>query len=94
MSDAVLTAIIMAAASVICQLLINRSNRIKRVAEDLEKDQKRAVQDAIKDERLENRLRSIESKLDTHNGYAEKLGEIQTDIAVIKNDIKTLYKQT
>ena len=93
MSDAVLTAIIMAAASVICQLLINRSNRIKRVAEDLEKDQKRAVQDAIKEERLENRLKSIESKLDIHNGYAEKLGEIQMDIAVIKNDIKTLYKQ-
>lgn len=93
MSDAVITAIIMAAASVICQLLINRSNRIKRVAEDLEKDQKRAVQDAIKEERLENRLKSIEGKLDVHNGYAEKLGEIQTDIAVIKNDIKTLYKQ-
>lgn len=93
MSDAVITAIIMAAASVICQLLINRSNRIKRKAEDLEKDQKRAVQDAIKEERLENRLKSIEAKLDVHNGYAEKLGEIQTDIAVIKNDIKTLYKQ-
>ncbi len=28
-----------------------------------------------------------------HNGYAEKLGSIGTDIAVIKNDIKTLYKQ-
>jgi len=28
-----------------------------------------------------------------HNGYAEKISEIQTDIAVIKNDIKTLYKQ-
>lgn len=93
MSDAVITALIMAGASIICQLLINRSNRRKQTESDIDKEQKRAVEEARKDERLENRLKSIEGKLDIHNGYAEKLGEIQTDIAVIKNDIKTLYKQ-
>ena len=51
------------------------------------------MEDAIKEQRLEFRLKSIENKLDTHNGYAEKLGDIQTDIAVIKNDIKNLYKK-
>mgnify|MGYP007070227847 FL=1 len=93
MSDTVITALIVAASSIICQLLINRSNRKKQTEDDIEKEQKRAVEQAVKDERLENRLSSIEGKLDIHNGYAEKLGEIQTDIAVIKNDIKTLYKQ-
>ena len=34
----------------------------------------------------------IEGKLDEHNGYAKLFHEISTDIAVIKNDIKTLYK--
>ena len=82
MSDAVITALIMAFASVVCQLLINRSNR-----------KQWAIDEAVKEERLENRLHGIETKLDTHNGYAEKLGSIQLDIAVIKNDIKTLYKQ-
>lgn len=82
MSDVVLAALIGAAASIIVNLItLAGQNR------------KRAVEDAVKDERLENRLKSIETKLDTHNGYAEKLGTIQTDIAVIKNDIKTLYKQ-
>lgn len=94
MSESIITAIIMALASVVCQLLINKSNREKRVKEDDEKEKNRAVEEAIKDEKLENRLASIEKKLESHNNYAERLGEIQLDIAVIKNDIKTLYKQT
>ena len=89
MSDVVLAALIGAAASIIVNLIALA-----------QQGKKRAVEDARKDERLENRLTSIEHKLETHNKYAEKLesiqkdmGEIQTDIAVIKNDIKTLYKQ-
>ena len=82
MSDVVLAALIGAVASIIVNL-ISAGNQRK----------KRAVEEAVKDERLENRLKSIEHKLDIHNGYAEKLGSISTDIAVIKNDIKTLYKQ-
>ena len=35
----------------------------------------------------------IEEKLDIHNGYAEKLTDIAKRIAVIENDIKTLYKK-
>lgn len=89
MSEVVIAALIGAAASIIVNLItiIGQNN-------------KRKTEEAVKDERLENRLKNIEGKLDTHNGYAEKLGEIQKsvsqidkDIAVIKNDIKTLYKQ-
>ena len=83
MSEVVIAALIGAAASIIVNLI------------------SMTQQSKVKDAKLEARLQSIEGKLDTHNGYAEKLGEIQksvnqinTDIAVIKNDIKTLYKQT
>lgn len=82
MSEVVIAALIGAAASIIVNL-ISVSQQSK----------KRVIEEAVKDAKLEARLQSIEGKLDTHNGYAEKLGEIQTDIAVIKNDIKTLYKQ-
>ena len=92
MTEAIITALIMAAASIICQFLINANNRKKRVAEDAEKEKERAVKDAVKDERLQNRLEGIETQLKLHNSYAERFSEIQTDIAVIKNDIKTLYK--
>lgn len=93
MSDAVLVAIITGAFAVLGQWMITRNDRKKRTEADQEKEKNRAIEDALKEERLENRLSSIENKLDVHNGYAEKLGTIQTDIAVIKNDIKTLYKK-
>lgn len=34
------------------------------------------------------RLDSLEKKVDIHNGYAAKFGDIQTDIAVIKERIE------
>lgn len=34
------------------------------------------------------RLKSLEKKVDIHNGYAQKFAETQTDIALIKKDIE------
>ena len=82
MSDAVLVAIITGACAVIGQWLISRQT-VKRKKTD----------DAVRDARLEDRLSGVERRLDEHNRYAAKFAEIQTDIAVIKNDIKTLYKE-
>lgn len=49
--------------------------------------------EAIRDAKLQMWMKGVEEKLDIHNGYAEKLGNIEKSIAVIQNDIKTLYKQ-
>lgn len=43
--------------------------------------------------RLDERLKSVEKKLDEHNKFSDKIGDIREDIAVIKNDIKTLYNR-
>lgn len=82
MSDVVLAALIGAIASIIVNLITANNQR-----------KKRAVDDAVRDANLENRLSSIEHKLDIHNGYADKLGSISTDIAVIRNEIKNLYNR-
>lgn len=82
MSDPVLIALITGLCAVAGQWLISRSQ-----------NEKRKVDDAIRDARLEDRLRSVEKKLDEHNGYAKRFGEISTDIAVIKNDIKHLREK-
>ena len=79
MSDSIITGLIAAAASVICQLII--SHRGKK---------ERSIKEAVKEQKLNDRLESIEKKLDVHNGYAEKLGGIQTSIAVIETEIKHL----
>ena len=81
MSDPVLVALITGLCAVVGQWLISRSQ-----------NEKRKVEEAIRDARLEDRLKSVEKKLDEHNGYASRFATIQTDIAVIKNDIKNLYK--
>lgn len=91
-TSAIIVALIMMVSSIVCQVLINRNNRRKRVAEDAEKEREKAVVEARKDEQLQNRLGRIEDKLDEHNGYARLFQEIKTDIAVIKNDIKNIYK--
>ena len=81
-SDAVLVAIITGVCAVIGQLFISRSQTAKR-----------KIDDAVRDARLDDRLAGVEKRLDIHNSYAEKFAEIQTDIAVIKTDIRTLYKE-
>lgn len=82
MSDAVIVAIITGGCAIFGEWLVGRGQAKAKKADD-----------AVRAARIEDRLRQVETKLDIHNGYAEKLGEIQLDIAVIKNDIKTLYKQ-
>ena len=82
MSEGVLIALITGLCAVVGQWLISRNQ-----------NEKRKVDDAVRDARLDDRLAGVERRLDLHNGYAERFSEIQTDIAVIKNDIKTLYKE-
>lgn len=81
MTEAVIVALITAVGAVIGQWLISR-----RQNED------RKTADAVRDARVEDRMAAVEKKLDIHNGYAEKLGEIQQDIAVIKTEITMLKR--
>jgi hypothetical protein len=67
---------------------------MKRVAEDAEKEKARAVEEAKKETRLDDMLKSIESNLDEHNGYAQKFDavaakftEVATDLSAIKTSI-------
>lgn len=82
MSDAVLVAIITGVCAVVGQWLISHAQA-----------EKRKIDDAVRDKGIEDRLSALERKIDIHNGYAERFAEIGSDIAVIKNDIKTLYNK-
>ena len=82
MSETVIVALITGVCAVLGQWLIARNQASKR-----------KVDEAVRAAKLDDRLAGIEKRLDEHNNYASKFSEIQTDIAVIKNDIKTLYKQ-
>lgn len=81
MSDVIIVAIITGVCAVFGQWLITRQQTAKR-----------RIEEAVRDAKLDDRLAGVERRLDKHNRYAERFSTIQTDIAVIKNDIKTLYK--
>lgn len=82
LSEGVIIALITGLCAVIGQWLISRNQ-----------NEKRKVENAVRDARLDDRLSGVEKRLDEHNHYAARFSEISTDIAVIKNDIKTLYKE-
>ena len=54
-----------------------------------QQNRKRREDEVVRDARLDMTLKSIERKLDEHNGYAEKIGGIQQDIAYIKGKLET-----
>ena len=81
MSETIWVAVITGVCAVIGQWIISHNA-----------NQKRKVDEAVRDAKLDDRLAGVEKRLDEHNNYASRFMEIQTDIAVIKNDIKTLYK--
>ena len=43
--------------------------------------------------RLDERLKSVEKKLDEHNGYAKKFESIQIDIAKISTEIENIKER-
>lgn len=79
MDVAIIVALITGLCSVVGQWIISH-----------QQSEKRKVEDAVRDARQEDRLSTIENQLRIHNSYAERFSEIQTDIAVIKNELKNL----
>lgn len=77
MNPTVVAALIGAAASIVVNLI-----------SVWQQNSKRRIEEAAREAKLEERLKSIEKKLDEHNGYAQKIGSIQQDIAYIKGKLE------
>lgn len=76
-------ALIPAVASVVCQLIISHKNR---------KDSDAA--EAAKSQHLNDRLQVIEQKLDEHNGYAKKIGQIERSLIRIDTIVSMSRRST
>lgn len=79
MDPTILAVCITAGASVLCQIIISHTG--KKAA---------LVEQAKKDQALQDRLNAIEEKIDIHNGYAEKLGDISTALQLLQKDVQYL----
>ena len=78
-TEAVLCAIIAAAASIFGSWLASQKQA-----------KEREIKDADREARLDERLKGVEKRLDQHNNYAEKIGDIQRDIGILATEIKNL----
>lgn len=78
MNPTVLAALIGAASAIIVQII-----------SQWQQNSKRRIEEAARDVKLQERLKTIERKLDEHNGYAEKITSIQTDIAFIRGKMQS-----
>ena len=77
MTESVLVAVITAVGAVLGQLIISSATK-----------RKQAIEEAKREQRLNDRLEQIERKIDEHNGWGDKFATFSTDIAVIKTEIK------
>lgn len=78
---------LMSEALIIC-LVGNGLTLLGTIITIIASNRKSRVEEAVRDARIDDRLKNVERKLDIHNGYAQKLGDINVAIAEIRNDIK------
>lgn len=85
-SESVLIAIVTGVLAVVGSYVGNITITRKKARQD-------AIREAKNEQRLIDRLDRLEKKVDEHNGWGEKFGEIKKDIAVIKTEIEILRKE-
>ena len=77
MSESIIVALITGAAAVIGQYLISKANR--------EKD---AIEQAKRDQHVDDQLTSLSDRVDEHNNYAKLFADMTTTIKLIAKDIE------
>ena len=86
MSESVLIAILTGMLAVLGSYVGNVTTSRKKARED-------ALKDARREQNLTDRLDRLEKKVDEHNGWGEKFGEIRKDIAIIKTELEFIRKE-
>lgn len=82
MSEGIVAAFIAAGASIIGNLIVSANAR-----------KKEAVERAKRDQYLDDNLKTINRKLDEHNGYAAKFADISADIRVLRTEVEHLKEK-
>jgi len=88
MTEAIVVALITAGASIICQVILSRKSSIER-----------DINEAKRQQSIDDQLVAIKTRLDEHNGYAKKFADLTVDIqkmataiALLQKDVQNLGK--
>lgn len=86
MGESVLIALITGILAVLGSYVGNVTISRKKSRED-------AIRAAKNEQKMVDRLDRLEKKVDEHNGWGEKFGDIKKDIAEIKTKVEILGKE-
>ena len=89
----VLASLLSAVAAIIVGVFNARSQRKKFTDDMLARDVEREKAEAVRNAKLEVWKETVNKKLDSHNGYAEKFSQFGEAIAEIRTDVKNLYRK-
>lgn len=78
--------------AIIVGILAVLGSYLGNVALSRKKSREDELKDKERETRQEDRMRSIEKKLDEHNRYAEKLSSIDKSLIAMQKDIEYLRK--
>lgn len=81
------------AVALITGILAVLGTYVGNVTISRKKTREDAIRDARREQKLADRLDRLEKKVDEHNGWGERFGEIRKDIAIIKTEIEYLRKE-
>ena len=81
MSDTVIVAIITGGVTLTVNLLANWSAR-----------KKEAIERAIRDQKLDDEIATMNQKLDQHNRFSDKIGNIEKAIVRIDTKLESINK--
>lgn len=82
----IIVALISACGGVIgASLAVKKGNREQEI-----KDAQREQRQSDRLDSIEERIANLSKKVDIHNGYAEKFGEVATNMALMAKDIEYL----
>lgn len=82
-SESILVALITGASAVISNVIISQR-----------KSRRDTIENALREQRQTLRLESIEKKVDEHNGYAKRFGEIEKSIVRIETKLGDIQHES
>ena len=82
MSDVLIGSIISGAVAVIVALITNITTR-----------KKDAINNAIRDQKIEDSLNELSKRVDAHNGMLDRIGNIEKAIVRIDTKMESLHKK-
>ena len=82
MSDSIVVALITGGVTLTVNLLANWTAR-----------KKDAVENAVRDQKIEDSINELSKRVDAHNGVMDKIGNIEKSIVRIETTMESLHKK-